>query len=337
MADTAGLGGLNSVYITLEDEYGTYMDPSEGSGAWMPVLSESLKYTEDKYYSPQIRQETIVSSVQQAVYHVEGDIEFEVDANFLPILLYMSRHTVVETGGGAPFTYVAVPSNFGSAYPGSTTAKGGSITVVRNGEGFGYAGCVAGQWVFTIDNGILKCTISLQGLSEQEPNDLDVASWITPSLFGADAHSVYVDAAGASPTFATPSANFNGFTATINYNAEAQNRITPERSATFVKYGETETTYETELDFLTREEYDNMKENTLRSVRLESLKGADNFAAASEAVRLDFNNTAYNTYEVDTPGMGDLVMARTTGRALGLPSGDAFSITCKSSLDLGFV
>lgn len=334
MSTTAGLGGLNSVFIALETAYGTYIDPGTGPGVWMPILTESLKYTEEKYYSPQIREQTIVSDVKQAPYHVEGDIEFEVDANYLPYLLYASRHTVVKTGAG-PYTYKATPSNFGSAYPGGA-AKGLSITIDRNGNGFGYAGCVIGQWAFTIDNGILKCTASVQGLSEQLPADMGTTSWIDPSLFGADASSIYVDASGTAPAFATRFDNFNGFTATLNYNAEAQNRIRPDRQATFVKYGETEATIETELDFLDRTEYDNMVASTTRSIRLESNKpgGAGTFAAATEAFRLDMNRTSYDAYEVDTPGMGDLVTARVTARGIGLAGGDAFSITCKSAVNL---
>lgn len=335
MTTTAGLGGLNSVYIILEATYGTYLDPSNSGGVWMPILSENLKYTEDKYYSPQIRETTIVSDVKQSFYHVEGDIEFEVDAHYLPYFLYASRHTVTKTGSTPTWTYTTVPSNFGSAYPGGS-ARGLSITVDRNGNGFGYSGCVVGQWTFTIDGGVLKCTASIQGLAEQLPASLGTTSWIAPSLFGADAHSIYVDTAGTAPTFATPSTNFNGFTATLNYNASAENRIRPARSAAFIKYGETEATFQTELDFLTRTEYDNMVAATTRAVRLESNKpgGAGTFAAATEAMRLDFNRTSYDAYEVDTPGMGDLVMANVTGRALGIAGGNAFQIVCKSTINL---
>lgn len=337
MADTAGIGGLNAVYITLEETYGTYVDPADGTGAWMPILSESLKYTEDKYYSPQIRNEVIVSDVKQSFYHVEGDIEFEVDAHYFPYFLYGSRSSVVETGVATPYTYKGVSSKIGSTYPGGS-AMGLSITVVRNGEGFGYAGNVVGQFAFTIDGGILKCTASMVGLSEVEPDDLDTESWIAPSIFGADATTIYTGASATAPTFA-PVDNFNGFTATINYNAAAQNRIRADRQATFISYGETELTYETELDFLDRTEYDKMVAATTTAIRMESCKpgGAGTFAGATEAVRIDFNRTAYDSYEVDTPGMGDLVTANVTGKGMGIAGGDAYSITCKSSVDLGFV
>lgn len=334
MADTPGLGGLNSVYVTLETDYGTYVDPADGTGAWVPILTENLAYTEEKYYSPQIREQTIVSSVTPAPYHVAGDIEMEVDPTFLPYFLYASRHAIDKSGLG-PYVYVATPSSFGASYPGGS-ALGLSISVVRNGVGFGYAGCVVGQWAFTIDNGILKVTMSILGLSEEDPADLDTSSWVAPVIFGADASSVYLDAAGTAPTFSgSEDISFNGFTATFNYNAEAQNRITSSRKATFVKYGETEATFETELDFLTKTQYNDMKSSTTTALRLESLIGGADLASASAASRIDFNNASYDTYEVDTPGMGDLVMARVTGRGVGIAGGDAYSITCKSPSNVG--
>src|SRR6266404_9578747 len=145
MTATAGLGGLNSVYVILEAAYGTYLDPSNSGGVWVPILDENLKYTETKYYSPQIREQTIASDVKQSFYHVEGDIHMEVDAHFLPYFMYASRHAIVKTGpASGVYTYKATPSNFGSAYPGGS-ARGLSITVDRNGNGFGYSGMVVSQ------------------------------------------------------------------------------------------------------------------------------------------------------------------------------------------------
>ena len=337
MPTTAGLGGLNKIYVAKEAVYGTYIDPSTATGAWVPVLSESLMYREDKYFSPQIRETTIVSDSKSSFYHVEGDIEVEVDAAHLPYFLYASRHNITKTGAATPWTYKAVPSNFGLTYPGGS-APGLSITVVRNGIGFGYSGCVVGQWAFTIDGGILKCTMSMLGLAEQVPVALGTSAWVAPALYGADASSIYLDTAGITPTFAGARINnFNGYTATFNYNATAQNRIRPDRGATFIAYGETEATYETELDFLDRVEYDKMVNNTPMAIKLESNRPGGltgTFAAATAGVQIVFNNSFYQTYEVDTPGMGDLVAARVTGRGVGIAGGDAYSITCKSPTNI---
>src|SRR6266404_8324819 len=111
----ADIGGNGSVWIGLETTYGTPVDPTaSGVGVWCPILSETLKYTEAKYYSPQIRQSAIVSDVKQAYYHVEGDIVMEVDCNYLPYFLYASRHSIVKTGPvSAVYTYDANPNKIG--------------------------------------------------------------------------------------------------------------------------------------------------------------------------------------------------------------------------------
>src|SRR5436190_19775412 len=98
----ADIGAAGAVYVGIESTYGTPNDPAAaGVGAWVPILSESLAYTEpDRYYSEQIRQEAVHSDVKQSYYHVEGDIVMEVDARFLPYFLYASRHTVVKSGAG---------------------------------------------------------------------------------------------------------------------------------------------------------------------------------------------------------------------------------------------
>lgn len=332
----ADIAGNGAIWVGLETTYGTSVDPTaSGVGVWVPIISETLMYTEDKYFSPQIRNSAIASDVEQAPYHVAGDIVMEVDANYLPYFLYASRHTVVKTGTG-PYTYTATPTNIGATYPGGS-AKGLSIVAVRNHIGYLYSGCVVGQYAFTIENGVLRVTMSMLGLAETDTAVADPTSsesWIDADLFGAGAHTVYVDAAGTGPAFTTADSTFNGFTFTANYNATAQNRLTSNRSATYVAYGETEATYDTELDFTSKDEYNNMKDNTLRSIKFESLKGGTPFSAATRAFQAIVNRSAYNTYEVNLSGIGDLLMARVNGRALGIAGGVPFKLVCKSPANI---
>lgn len=330
MTTTAGIGGNNSVFVAIEPTYGTYVDPLTAAayGLWVPIISETLVYTETKYYSKQIRQQTIDSTVKQSYYHVAGDIVMEVDPTYLPFFLYASRHTVDKSGAG-PYVYAATPATYGSTYPGGS-AKGLSITINRNGNGFGYAGNVVSQWAFTIQDGVLRVTMSMLGLSEQLPASLGTTAWVDPVLFGADAHAVFTDAAGTAPSFASPATNFNGFTATLNYNAAVQNRIVRARSASYVSYGETEATVETELDFLTRTDYDHFVAADKGAIRLESLNGGSTFAGASSAVRITYYNSTFDAYEVDTPDIGTLVMARATYHGLQQTGGVPFKIECKS-------
>lgn len=332
----AGLGGSGWLALTLETAVGTYLPPTTAGTIWIPINSETLHYTEERYYASQIKQTTIVSDAKQGYYHIEGDVVLDVDVNNLPYWGYISRHAITKTGAGAPFTYDFVPSQAGST---STAAAGAvprtaSITVVRNGVGFGYSGCIVNTWELTIDGGILRASLGILGMAEQVPAGLGTPAWVASSLFGADAHSLYVAAAGATPTFAAADVTFNGFTFNSNFNGAAQNRIVPNRGASYVSYGETEATYTTEADFLDRTEYDNYMNSVARAIRLESLKGGATFALATEAVQLTINRSVYDSYEPNLGGMGDLVMASVTGRVLGIAGGNPYKLTVKSGVSI---
>ena len=166
------------------------------------------------------------------------------------------------------------PSSAGSA---STVASGAfarsaSITIYRNNVGFGYAGCVVGGLSFEVRDGVLICTASVLGLSEQVGRQMlllrcgltltstvqmiSLSTLRTPQLHRRSrAYDV----------------NFNGFTLNIDFNAEAQNRIRPDRSASYISFGLTDATFDTELDFLDRTDYDNFKATNDRAIRLGSL------------------------------------------------------------------
>ena len=332
----AGLGGSGYLAFTFEVAVGTYLPPTTAGTVFMPILSESLHYVEDKYYSEQIRQQTIDSDVKSGYYHIEGDVVMEADANFLPYLLYCSRHSITKTGAADPWTYDFVPSQAGST---STAASGAvqrtaSLSVIRNGLGFGYGGCTVNTMEWVIENGVLRVTFGVVGVNEQQPGGLGTPTWSAPELFGADAHSVYVAASGVSPTFGAASTDFNGFTAKMNYNAEAQNRIVANRGASYVSFGKTEAGYTTELDFVSRTEYDNFKAATTRAVRLESVRPTGTFAASTEGVQITYNRSAYDSYDIGLGGIGDLIMAQTTGHALGIAGGNPYQITVKGAVNI---
>jgi len=325
----AGLGGGGKVGIAFETTMGTYEAPT----IFVPVLSEALMYREEKYYSQQIRQQTIASDVKQGFYHVEGDIVMECDPTNLPYWLYASRHTITKTGTG-PFIYRFTPSSAGSASTatGTTTPKTLSITVVRNGVVFGYLGCTVGNWEFTIEDAVLRVTMSVLGLAEAEQS-APTPTWPAADLLGADAHRVYLGATGATPTF-TQDVNFNGFTFRANYNPEAQNRIRADRQASYISFGVTEAEIESELDFLDRTDYDNFVGNVQRAIKLESTNGGATLAAATSGVSLQGNRVSYDTYDIGLEGMGDLIMAGFTGQMVGIAGGDAYEINVKSPADI---
>jgi hypothetical protein len=332
----AGLGGSGYLAIKHETTMGTYLPPTTAGTLFVPILSESLQYTEDKYYSEQIRQQVIESEQKQSYYHVEGDITMEVDTAFLPYFLYCSRFNITKTGASSPWTYKYTPSTTGSATTaaGTTTRKTASISVFRNGVGFGYAGCVVGGWEFSIEDGVLRVTMNVLGLSEATPGAPGTPTWTAAKLLGADAHQVSVDTSSITPAFATPATDFNGYTVNINHNPEAQNRIVRARSASYISYGKTEATLETELDFVDKTEYDNFKNSTKKAYRLESIGDGAAYAASVDALRIDFNRASYDSYELGLGGMEELIMASVNARALGIAGGDALVVECKSTLDI---
>lgn len=333
----AGIGASGYLALTFETAVGTYLPPTTAGTVFIPILSETLDYKETKYYSEQIRQSTVASEQKPGYYSVSGDIVFEVDTAFLPYLMYCSRHTITKTGASPPYVYKFTPSNAGSPTTAASgaVARTASMTVVRNGIGFGYGGCVVTQYAFTIDNGNLRCTASVMGLSEATPGGLGSPVWVAAKLLGADAHSIYLDSAGTAPGFAGGiDTSFNGYTFTTNYNGTAQNRIVPARAATYISYGETVATYDTQLDFLSKTDYNNMKASAKRAIRLESIGDATTFALSNDAVRIDVNNSVFDTYAVELPGLADLVMATASGRALGIAGGDPYAISVASSASI---
>lgn len=322
----AGLSGSGWMGWALEATKGTLVAPT----VYIPIISESFRYVEDRYYSPQIREDTIVSDVKQGYYHIEGEVELEADCRFLPYLLHCTRHNIVKSGTG-PWTYTYTPSDAGST---STAASGdvqrtASVTIERNDVEFAYSGCTLGSLRFWLDGGILKLTANLIGEKDNASSG-HTPTWFAPSLFGADASEISTGASGLAPVY-TAVTDFNGFEWEANFNAAAQNRIRRDRSASYVSFGETEINLTTELDFINKTEYDLFVATTQKAVQLESLIGGATFAAATEAFRLQTFRAVYETYDLGLSGLGDLIMAGVTMRGIGIAGGDGYKIEVKSA------
>jgi len=323
-----GIGATGFIGIAPETVMGTYVAPS----VYVPVLRETLDYTEEKYYSQQLRQQVIDSEVKPGYYHTEGDVELEVDTNNFLYFLYASRHTITKTGAG-PYTYKFVPSTAGSTSTGAgALQKTLSITCVRNGIVFGYTGCTVGQYEWTIDAGVLKCTLGVIGLGEAV-QALPVPTWIAADILGADSHNVFTGASGVTPVF-TQVTSFNGFTFTVNHNAEAQNRIVSLRSASYVKFGKTDFEVTSELDFLDRTDYDAMVASATQAIKLESTVGGVSFAAATDGIQLQANRMAFDSYKIPQESLDAIVMANFTGHGLAQVGGDGYAISVKSAISI---
>jgi hypothetical protein len=108
----------------------------------------------------------------------------------------------------------------------------------------------------------------------------------------------------------------------------------PQRAASYISYGETNCTYDTELDFVDKTDYTNMKNNVTKALKFESIKGGANWATATEGFRIIIRRTSFETYVVELAGMADLIMARVTARNIGLVGADAYTIECKSPVSI---
>lgn len=233
-----GLGAGGSVGIAPETTYGTY---TATGIIWVPVLSENLIYQEDRYYSQALRGQAMDNEVKQGYYHVEGDIEMEVDTRYLPYWLGAARLTRVKTVG-PPATHTFTPNGSASGAASAWT-NSLSISIVRNGVVFGYAGCVVTSYSFNVgDDGVLKFNAHVIGASEatQSPGAVTFAA---PRILGASTSTVKTGAGSAStaPTLATD-INFDTFAFEANDNGAAQSRIgtTPARAAAYISLGKGE-------------------------------------------------------------------------------------------------
>ena len=327
---TYGLGAGESLGVALEASAspGTF---SSTNMVFVPFISESLTYQDAKYISEAMRSQTIANDVRSGYYHVEGDITIEVDTRWMPYFLLGSRSThatgaTIKTGS-APYAYTFTSSSSASITPENRTL---SIQIVRNGVGFQYSGCMVTQYEFTIDTGVLRCTMHVIGTTQATTGSPVAATYAAPRMLAAQAHTLYMADGAVTTSALTPgppvtattpmvaltpvATNWNTFTCTVNDNGVVQNRIQPTRAASFVSLGITEITLTTQLDFLNSTDYAHFVNTDRKSIQFVSLGDTADVAAPATTNRMVLNlyNNFFNAYTVAAGAWGDLVMADVT-------------------------
>jgi hypothetical protein len=286
---------------------GTYVAPTK----FFPFINESIKFVQETVFRRPIRKSADIIGAVSGNVHTEGDIEMECLEDVLIYFLYASRHTIVKSGGSPNFTYTVTP------LPNALPVRTLSITIERNGQVFGYTGCVVGQFKFSITDGLLMLTLSIIGQDEASQS-LPTPTFSTVVPYGAGQYIVEI------PT-ATAVFDTDTFEWQCNDNATPEYRLkNTGRGAQFVHFGERELTLSVERDFLDRTDYDAFKALTGQSITVTATKGANNSIALLTPVSIK------DTYEVGLGGQGELIRAQIAYRFPIDGTGKSFQIVVKT-------
>jgi len=295
------IGAEGYVGIALEEEHGTYQAPTK----FFPIRSESLSWTQDTNWRRVIRGTVDPIGAIAGNGNVEGDIDTELLTDVLPYFLACARGTLTRTGD----EYEFVPTH-GALAPNTM-----SVTVVRNGEAFGYIGCVVSSLSISEDNAMGTSVFSLLGMREESVNVPAAPVYSNDEPFGSGKWSLQV------PT-ETQIFDADAFSFEVDDSGEVQNRLKDELGAQFISFGERNTSISVDRDFQDRTEYDAFKQLTERSLTVRVAHNAERFCEFNMPVGIQDSN------EVNLSGVGDLIRSSITYQGVHDPdTGGAFVIT----------
>jgi hypothetical protein len=298
-----GAGGL--IGIAFETVVGTYVPPTK----YVPILSETLEYKEQNNYRRPIRQSAAQIGVVAGDFDVEGTLTMEATEDTCLYFTECSRAVGVKTGA-TNFVYTYTPTSV--AVPPRTM----SITVVRNGVVFGYAGCGVTKQTFTVNNNVLEFQADIIGLSEATQS-VPTATWPTSVPYGPGSWSIQIP----NPTVVT---DMDTFSFTVDDAGAAQYRLKNARGAQFVAYGERSTQMTASRDFLDKSDY-----ALFQSVAAQKLTVAV-AAGANNGITFDVFAGIKDVYQVPLSGQGDLVRASITYQSVLDGSGSEYDIIYKT-------
>lgn len=272
-----GIHAQGFVGVAFETTAGTFVPATR----FFPIVNETITDNRDHQKRRVIRGLADNLDIIAGYSHVEGDIEMELLEQVLPYFLHVSRNSIVKSGS-TDFTYTCTPTHAAVSSP----KPGLSITIVRAGIVFGYAGCLVSQMEFSLQDGIPHMKFSVQGLSEATASLPTYTANTADTPYGADKYTIEIPT--ASQVF-----DCQDFTFTVNDNAVAENRINGTTQAQFVRFGQREVTASITRDFNGRTEYDAWKNLTGSSVTIKCTK------SATVSVQFAIANAKRDTYELD--------------------------------------
>jgi hypothetical protein len=317
----AGLGTHAQGYVgvAFETTYGVYAAPTR----FFPIKSESLSETFENQRRRVIRGTADTLGTIPGWSRVEGDLEMELIEDVLPYFLFVSRNNVVKTGAGGNYVYTTTPTHWGSSASLPAGKKGLSITIVKNGEVFGFVGCIVGGMSITTDAGIPSVTFTLVGAGEATQSLPTPSFVLSDTPLGAGLYSFEIPT--ASQVF-----DVENFTFNANDNPEPQNRLMNTRFARWMKFGERDVTLELNRDFVDRSEWDIYKALTSRSVTIAMTRNAN------RGVTITLPSATPDTADIDgLSDQGAATMQSLTYAANYDPvTGKSYEIVCKSGTDI---
>jgi len=279
------VGGQGVLGVAIEAVQGTWLTPAK----FIPILSESLEFVEDKVMRKPIIGVNDPFAAKQGFTHIEGDIVFELTADTLIYFLYAMNMSIVKSGSGT-YTYTCTPSTY------STPNKTLSITVVRNDVVFGYAGCIVSSLEVTMQDNIMVGTMTIMGMTETSQTE-PTPTWPTTDVAGPGI--VDIKFGGTSRT------DCDSFSISIDDGAEPFYPIRTGgiRSAKEIRFGEREVTLSFDLDFENNTDYTAFKAQTQPAVIVQATIAADN------DIKFDFKKCTWMNYAPVLSAVGDIVRA----------------------------
>jgi hypothetical protein len=287
---------------------GVYVAPTK----FVPVRSETIHMVEDTVWRRAIRNTADFTGATFGNEHPEGTLAMEASEDVVVYFMHASRATVVKSGASPNFQYVYTPVS--AALPPNRTL---SITIVRNGQVFGYTGCVVGSYKFGVDGGLstYEATIISRNEAVQSvPTD----TWGTTAPYGMGQYSVEF------PT-GSPVTDSDTFEMSVEDGAVPEFRLkSTGRGADYIRFGERTSKFTAGRDFLTRTDYDNFRAQVSQSVTLTMSKGVNNSISILMPVAIA------TEYPVNLSGQGDLIRASIPYNLATNASGWAFQVTLKT-------
>lgn len=296
------IGAEGYVGIAIESTPGQYEAPTK----FFPIRSEGLSWTQNTNQRRVIRGTADVIGAVAGNGNVEGDIDTELLADVLPYFLLCARGVLTASVGGGGYEFVPL---HGALAPNTM-----SITVVRSGQAFGYIGCVVSSMSFGVDNDMATSTFTMLGMREESVTIPAAPVYGDDEPYGSGQWVIQI------PT-ETQVFDTDGFSFEIDDSGEVQNRLKDELGAQFVAFGERDVTLSVDRDFTSRDEYDEFKALTQKSITVQA------GTQATDNVRFTMPVGYIDDYSTNLGDVGGLVRASVTYRGVhDAETGGAYKI-----------